>query len=71
MIDNYASPLRQGEFGSHGLAIYFPGHHFLYHLDPDCDAYRPANSAYPVEFVEKEKWSTFVHSYMTWMSYPY
>jgi hypothetical protein len=70
VIDNYASSLRQGEFGSHGLAIYFPGHHLMYHLDPDCDAYRPGNTVYPVEFVARDDWSHFVHSYMTWMSYP-
>lgn len=70
MLDNYASPARQGEFGSHGVAIYFPGAHLMYHLDPDYDAYRPTNPSHPVQFVDNEQWSALVHSYMTWLSYP-
>ena len=70
MLDNYASPARQGEFGSHGLAIYFPGGHLMYHLDPDHDAYRPTNPSHPVQFVDNEQWPHLVHSYMTWLSYP-
>ena len=71
VIANYASQMRQGEFGSMGLAIYFPGSHFEYYGDPDRDAYRTADVPYPVEFVEKEKWVDFVHAYMTWVSYPF
>ena len=70
VLDNYASPARQGEFGSHGLAIYFPGGHLMYHLDPDHDAYRPTNPSHPVQFVDNEQWPPLVHSYMTWLSYP-
>ena len=70
VLDNYASPARQGEFGSHGVAIYFPGAHLMYHLDPDYDAYRPTNPSHPVQFVDNEQWSALVHAYMTWLSYP-
>lgn len=70
VIANYASSARQGEFGSTGLGIYFPGSHFEFHGDPDCDAYRPGNTVFPVEFVDREKWVDFVHSYLTWISYP-
>ena len=70
VLDNYASPTRQGEFGSHGLAVYFPAGHLMYHLDPDHDAYRPTNSSHPVQFVDNEQRPVLVHAYMTWLSYP-
>jgi hypothetical protein len=31
--------------------------------DPDHEAYRPGNTYYPVEFVDKQKWSKFLHAY--------
>jgi Clostripain family len=64
VIDNYASSLRQGAFGSEGLAIYFPKSELEFENDPDHDAYLPGNTYYPVEFVDKQKWSKFLHSYL-------
>jgi len=63
VIDNYASSLRQGAFGSQGLAIYFPKSRLEFENDPDHEAYRPGNTYYPVEFVDKQKWSKFLHAY--------
>jgi hypothetical protein len=32
--------------------------------DADGAAYRPGNTLYPVEFVDKQKWSNFIHAYL-------
>lgn len=64
VIANYASAQRQGRFGSEGLGIYFPRTQFDYDNDRDGAAYRPGNTYYPVEFVDKEKWVTFLHAYL-------
>ncbi len=64
VIDNYASTLRQGSFGSQGLAIYFPRSRLEFENDPDHDAYSAGNTNYPVEFVDKQKWSKFLHAYI-------
>lgn len=63
VIGNYASAMRKGRFGSNGLAIYFPATRAAYQRDPDGAGYDPANQHYPVEFVEREKWATFLHRY--------
>ena len=64
VIANYASTSRQGAFGSEGLAIYFPKSQLEFNNDADHDAYQPGNTHYPVEFVDKQKWSNFMHSYL-------
>ena len=64
VIANYASTSRQGAFGSGGLAIYFPKSQLEFNNDADHDAYQPGNTHYPVEFVDKQKWSNFMHSYL-------
>ena len=63
VVSNYASTRRQGQFGSSGVAIYFPSSRFAFNSDPDRQGYLPANTNYPVEFVHKEKWARFLHSY--------
>ena len=63
VIDSWASAQRQGRFGSHGLAIYFPASKLAYDNDPDRDGYALGNSNYPVEFVDRERWGKFLHSY--------
>jgi Clostripain family len=63
VIDNYASTRRQGGFGSGGVAIYFPASKFAFNSDPDRQGYMPDNTQYPVEFVDKERWGRFLHSY--------
>lgn len=63
VVSNYASTRRQGAFGSNGVAIYFPASKFAFNSDPDRQGYMPNNTLYPVEFVHKEKWARFLHSY--------
>jgi Clostripain family len=64
VIDNYASTWRQGSFGSEGVAIYFPKSRLEFDNDADGAAYRPGNAHYPVEFVDTQKWSNFIHAYL-------
>lgn len=64
VISNYASSWRQGTFGSEGLAIYFPQSQLEFDNDADGNAYRPGNTYYPVEFVDRQKWSNFIHAYL-------
>jgi hypothetical protein len=63
VVANYASKLRQDKYGSHGIAIYFPGSYAAYRSDPDRDGYEAGNTKFPVEFVEREAWATFLRRY--------
>lgn len=63
VIANYASILRKGNFGSEGLAIYYPHRRFAYDNDGDRDGYDPANLHYPVEFVQNHRWVEFLRKY--------
>jgi Clostripain family len=63
VLDSWASAQRQGRFGSTGLAVYFPASNLAYDTDPDRDGYALGNTNYPVEFVDREKWSKFLHAY--------
>ena len=63
VVANYASKLRQGKYGSHGIAIYFPGSYAAYRTDPDRDGYEAGNTKYPVEFVDRETWAAFLRRY--------
>jgi hypothetical protein len=63
VIANYASPQRQGKFGSGGVAIYFPESKLAYENDPDHDGYALGNTHYPVEFVDKQRWAKFLHAW--------
>jgi hypothetical protein len=65
VIENYASVQRQGQWGSNGLAIYFPANATAYADDPDGAAYAPGNSTFPVEFVDSKSWSKFVRQYLS------
>jgi Clostripain family len=64
VIDNWASPQRQGKFGSEGVGIYFPKTQVDLDNDADGSAYQPGNTVYPVEFVDKQKWAKFLHRYL-------
>lgn len=64
IIDNYASTIRRGKFGSEGLGIYFPRNLDEYSADPDGTGYQASNTYYPVEFVQKQKWADFLHAYL-------
>jgi hypothetical protein len=63
IVDNYASTKRQGPYGSTGLGIYYPSSATAHDSDPDREGYDAANTHFPVEFVHKEKWATFVREY--------
>ena len=61
---NYASKLRQGNFGSTGVAIYFPRTGALYKNDRfEGGGYRKDNKIFPVEFVQRFHWADFLHTY--------
>lgn len=63
VIENYASAQRQGRFGSAGVGIYFPESKLAFDSDPDRDGYLPGNTLYPVEFVDRQGCSKFLHAY--------
>ena len=55
--------MRQGGFGSTGVAIYYPKSGAAYDRDPDRSGYDAANELFPVEFVQKEQWAQFLREY--------
>lgn len=68
VIHNYAGSARQGDFGSKGLAIYFPQTKTVYQSDSYGSAYRDPKEnespiEFPVEFVERHSWDNFLHTY--------
>ncbi len=65
VIESYAGTERRGEFGSTGLAIYFPANKRLYDHDPfEEGGYQKDNTHYPVAFVKDERWADFLHDYL-------
>jgi hypothetical protein len=67
VIANYAGSDRKGDWGSTGLAIYFPKTLSLYKSDPYAEnGYEKKNAFMPVEFVQKQQWADFLHAY--WMA---
>jgi hypothetical protein len=63
-INNYAGAERQGDFGSHGLAIYFPATGTQYRNDVVAEnGYEPSNTHFPVAFVRDHRWASFLHQY--------
>lgn len=79
VLHNYAGADRQGGFGSHGLAIYFPPGRTAYRNDwlhergyensrtrqprGKEDSAPAAPPVFPVEFVENHYWADFLHAY--------
>ena len=64
ILNSYAGIDRQGTFGSHGIAIYFPETTSVYEEDPYGGAYQDLTRVdYPVEFVEQHRWDNFLHAY--------
>lgn len=61
---NYASSLSRKDFGSNGIAVYFPADRAAFDNDPDSGAYKKDNRAYPVEFVVNQKWADFLAAYL-------
>ena len=64
VIANYAGRERQGNFGSNGLAIYFPESKTRYANDElEEGGYQKNNTFYPVAFVKEQHWADFLHTY--------
>ncbi|MGC2405304.1 MAG: clostripain-related cysteine peptidase [Candidatus Cybelea sp.] len=62
VIAHYASPDEIPNFGSYGVAIYFPDSLDLFLAEP---AYEPDNvESAPVEFVRSHDWSRFLRTYL-------
>jgi hypothetical protein len=65
VIENYAGTQRRGEFGSNGLAIYFPIDRPTFKEDPyQKDGYETWNLRYPLEFVQNSHWPQFLKAYL-------
>ena len=61
---NYAGTQRRGNFGSNGIAIYFPENKTAYDNDKlEEGGYKKDNEFYPVAFVKEHKWADFLHAY--------
>jgi hypothetical protein len=67
ILVNYSSKRMRGDYGSSGLAIYFPATRRDFEADePDGKGYRVENRDHPVEFVQKEAWSRLLHAYFAY-----
>jgi hypothetical protein len=64
VLVNYASTRSLQQFGSRGLAIYFPANRANFLKDPDSGGYHKDNVVHPVEFVRRERWADFLASYL-------
>jgi len=65
VVENYAQdPSMLGNFGSHGLAIYFPSSKDEYDNDPLSASYQESNTDFPVEFVQDHRWDNFLYTYL-------
>lgn len=54
-----------GDFGSRGLAIYFPSTADAYRTDKRAEnGYEKSNTKFPVDFVVESTWSDFLHAYL-------
>ena len=63
-IANYAHPAHQGNFGSAGVAIFFPISKARYDGDPfEEGGYQKNNTFYPIQFVQDQTWADFLQGY--------
>jgi hypothetical protein len=64
VVANYKGSARTGNYGSNGLAIYFPPSKAAYKMDKYAQkGYEKRNTFFPVEFVDDCEWSDFLHTY--------
>lgn len=64
VIAHHAGADRMGNYGSNGIAIYFPASQHQYVGDPYSEGgYEKGNTYYPVQFVQNFKWTDFLHAY--------
>jgi len=52
------------QYGSNGLAIFFPKSKFEFNRENDSDAYLESNNNHPVEFVQNHRWDNFIAKYI-------
>jgi hypothetical protein len=63
VIACYAGSERQGDFGSYGLAIYFPESETAFRDDLFGPGYTQENIFYVVQFVAEQEWDRFLKEY--------
>jgi hypothetical protein len=64
VVDNYAGPDRLRDYGSTGLAVYFPLRTEHTKHDPESRWYLSDNKDSPLSFVREHRWSEFVQRYL-------
>jgi cysteine peptidase C11 family protein len=64
VLKAYASSDMVNNYGSFGLAIFFPATANDFQTDPDSSGYSKANTLFPIEFVNDEVWSDLVNAYV-------
>lgn len=64
ILDAHAAATRRGRFGSKGLGIYFPKSRAAFEEDPDGSGYLRSNEKFPVEFVQRCKWSRVIEAWL-------
>ena len=64
VLRRFAHADREGEFGSHGLSIYFPATRSDFDEDPfQENGYSKTNTYFPVAFVADHRWADFLQAY--------
>jgi len=64
VLANYAGAQRQGNYGSTGLAIYFPASKKDFLSDPYREGYSRNNTNFPIEFVQQNDWAMFINKFV-------
>jgi hypothetical protein len=64
VLASYASNLRSGPYGSHGIAIYFPETKGAFNRDAWHTGYLRSNKVKVIDFVANEHWSAFLQAYL-------
>ena len=64
VMATYAGHDRAGDFGSSGLAIYFPPDFDAWMDDVDHEGYLESNQVQPVQFVTDHSWDNFLAKYL-------
>ena len=65
ILKAYASQSIITNYGSNGIAIFFPQSAADFDNDPDSSGYDRANTLFPIEFVNDEDWSLLVQKFVS------
>jgi len=60
VLEKYVGSERMGNFGSHGISIYFPQDKKAFNWDPDSKHYLESNTFFPVQFLHDFTWDNFL-----------